>query len=80
MEHITDSLCGAEVVFDEAWYVEEYDALALALRGECSRRRAWRKPVPDPVRAGSYKERALPMRCGQGVQGGRLLDQGGGAV
>jgi len=30
---LTDALCGAEVVFDVAWYVEEYDALALALRG-----------------------------------------------
>ena len=30
---MSDALCGAEVVFDVAWYVEEYDALALALRG-----------------------------------------------
>ena len=35
---ISDALCGAEVVFDIAWYVEEYDALALALRGSYKER------------------------------------------
>ena len=60
VEHITDSLCGAEVVFDEAWYVEEYDALALALRGECSRRRAWRKTLPDPCAQAHTKSGRCP--------------------
>ncbi len=30
---LSQALCGLEVVFDTAWFVEEHDALALALRG-----------------------------------------------
>jgi len=32
-EALSAAHCGTEVVFDEVWYVEEYDALALALQG-----------------------------------------------
>ena len=30
---LSEQLCGTRMVFDTAWFVQEFDALALALRG-----------------------------------------------
>lgn len=37
-EVLSAELCGLEALFDTAWYVEEFDALALALRGAYAER------------------------------------------
>jgi|APGre2960657444_1045066.scaffolds.fasta_scaffold00198_1 predicted Rdx family selenoprotein len=55
---LSAQLCGLEVLFDVAWFVEELDALALALRGEYRARAMPLACPPAPARGGRLLDRA----------------------